>query len=193
MISSEQRPPQDDQDLSLLRRFEPQLRFNAGELFRPMDIDTFLTHTDLVVARKREAPQVLESRPNVTQETLVASGQAAAEGKIHLRLVDRTLTAIQLVSFRARSELREFKKGTVRHARVGLAARLLDVAFRVSLVTRGRVPGGTAAAAAVAYRKMLDTAPDPVYYGRVVRNRYYIVLQYWFFYAYNDYRSHYHG
>src|SRR3989304_2249359 len=103
MISSEQRPPQDDQDLSLLRRFEPQLRFNAGELFRPMDIDTYLAHTDLVVTRKREAPKILESRPNVTQETLVASAQTAAEGKIHLRLVDRTLTAIQLVTFHTRA------------------------------------------------------------------------------------------
>ena len=193
MISSEGRPPQDDQDLSLLRRFEPQLRFNAGELFRPMDIDTYLAHADLVVTHKREAPNILESRPNVTQETLVSIGQTPAKGKIHLRLVDRTLTAIQLVSFHAHSGLRDFKKGTLRHARVGLTARLLDVAFRISLVTRGRVPGGTAAAAAVAYRAMLDTAPDPVYYGRVVRNQYYTILQYWFFYAYNDYRSHFQG
>ncbi|HZJ02835.1 MAG TPA: hypothetical protein VFE20_03990, partial [Thermoleophilia bacterium] len=193
MTSSKKRSPQSERDLSLLRRFEPQLRLNPGELFRPMDIDTFLMHTDLVVTRKRERPRVVESRPNVTQETLVACGQAPVEGKIHLRLVDRTLTALQLISFHARSELREFKKGTGRHARVGLAARLLDVAFRVSLVTRGRVPGGTAAAAAVAYRSTLDTFPDPVYYGRVIRNQYYIVLQYWFFYAYNDYRSHYHG
>lgn len=193
MTSSKHPSAQHERDLQLLRRFEPQLRFNLGELFRPMDIDTFLMHTDLVVPRKRESPLIVESRPHVTQETLVAFDQAAFDGKVHLRLVDRTLTALQLMSFHARSQLREFKKGTGRHARVGLAARLLDVAFRISLVTRGRVPGGTAAAAAVAYRHMLDSSPDPVYYGRVVRGQYYTVLQYWFFYAYNDYRSHYHG
>src|SRR5665811_1212899 len=193
MTFSEPRSAQPADDLSLLRRFEPQLRLNRGELFRPMDIETFLMHTDLVVTRRNDPPLILETRPNVTQEILAGCGQVATPGKVHLRLVDRTLTALQLMSFHARSELREFRKGTGRHARVGLVARLLDVAFRVSLVARGRVPGGTAAAAAVAFRHMRDASPAPTYYGRVLRTQFYTVLQYWFFYAYNDYRSHYHG
>jgi hypothetical protein len=186
-------PNQRELDFALLRRFEPQLRFNRGELFRPMDIDTFLRHTDLVSKRKRETPVTIAHRPDVTQDTIAACDHAPADGRLYLQLVDRTLSALQMVGFHSRSELRQFRKGIGRHARVGLAARFLDAAFRVSLVARGRVPGGTAAAAAVAYQDMLETSPFPVYYGRVVRTGSYTALQYWFFYAYNDYRSHYQG
>ncbi|MHB1343707.1 MAG: hypothetical protein ACYCX3_05060 [Thermoleophilia bacterium] len=182
-----------ERDLELLRRFEPQLRLNRGELFQPMDVDPYLAETDLVLHRRGERPTVLQARPGVTQESLAANDREPHAGTVHLRLVARPLKALQLVQFHSRSELREFTKGITRHARVGLTARLLDVAFRISLVARGRVPGGTAAAAALAYKTMRESAPDPVYYGRVVRTRSYTVLQYWMFYAYNDYRSHYHG
>ncbi len=181
------------QDLELLRRFEPQLRLNRGELFQPMDVDAYLAETDLVLHRRGERPTVLRARPEVTQEFLAASDWESHAGTLHLRLIIRPLKALQLVQFHARSELREFSKGVTRHARVGLTARLLDVAFRISLVARGRVPGGTAAAAALVHQAMRESAPDPIYYGRVVRTRSYTVLQYWMFYAYNDYRSHYHG
>lgn len=192
MISSDG-PHAGTSDLELLRRFEPQLRLNRGELFRPMDVDAYLAETDLVLHRRGERPVVLQARPSVTQASLATIDREQHAGTVHLRLVVRPLKALQLVQFHARSELREFTKGVTRHARVGLTARLLDVAFRISLVARGRVPGGTAAAAALAYQEMRASAPDPVYYGRVVRTRSYTVLQYWLFYAYNDYRSHYHG
>lgn len=182
-----------ERDLDLLRRFEPQLRLNRGELFHPMDVDAYLAETDLVLHRRGERPAVLQERPGVTQALLASTDREPHAGTMHLRLVARPLKALQLVQFHSRSELREFTKGVTRHARVGFIARLLDVAFRVSLVARGRVPGGTAAAAALAYQSMRGPAPRPAYYGRVVRTRNYTVLQYWMFYAYNDYRSHYHG
>ncbi len=180
-------------DLDLLRRFEPQLRFNRGELFFPVDVDTFLTHADLRLHRKGEESTVLIPRPQATQVAIAGCDKEIYAGALHLRLIDRPLNALQLVQFHARSELREFRKGVTRHARVGLIARLLDVAFRISLLARGRVPGGTAAAAAVSYESMRAVSPSPVYYGRVERTYDYTSLQYWFFYAYNDYRSHFHG
>ena len=71
-------------------------------------------------------------------------------------------------------------------------ARVLDALFRVALLLRGRVPGGLAAAAEQTYRSYLDPSHHP-YYGRVVREGGYIVLQYWFFYVMNDWRSRFGG
>jgi hypothetical protein len=57
--------------------------------------------------------------------------------------------------------------------------------MRLSLLLRGRVPGGTTAAAEQGYRAHAEPDSCP-YYGRVSRDRGFIALQYWFFYAMND-------
>jgi hypothetical protein len=74
----------------------------------------------------------------------------------------------------------------------GLPGRLVDAGFRLSLLMRGKVPAGVTAAAHTAYRDHLEPDSFP-YYGRVVRQGGYICLQYWFFYAMNDWRSTFHG
>ena len=54
------------------------------------------------------------------------------------------------------------------------------------------MPGGTAAAAEQDYGAHADPDGCP-YYGRVIRDRGFIALQYWFFYAMNDWRSTFGG
>lgn len=180
-------------DLRLLRRFEPQLRMTRGEQFHPIPLETYLPLTDLVVRRRGEPPRVIVSRPEVTQAVLSSCHDPDPNTATYLQLVREPLNAFQLVQFRSRSSLREFHHGTTRFARVGFFARLLDVAFRLSLLVRGRIPGGVAAAAATMLHAAVADTFRPVYYGRVVRTGSYTVLQYYFFYAYNDYRSHFHG
>ena len=180
-------------DLLLLRRFEPQFRTTRGEQFYPIPLEAYLPLTDLMVRRRDGQPHVVTERPHVTQEVLAACEEAGPDSITYLHMVREPLTTIQLVQFRARSTLREFHEGTTRFARVGIFARLLDMAFRISLLARGRVPGGGAAAAATSAQEAAAAHPWPVYYGRVVRTQSYTVLQYHVFYAYNDYRSHYHG
>ena len=81
-----------------------------------------------------------------------------------------------------------------RLARVGLAARLVDAGLVPSLLLRGRVPGGTAAAASVTLRRdPREATRRIVYHGRVVREDRWVVLQYMFFYAMNDWRSTFEG
>ena len=63
--------------------------------------------------------------------------------------------------------------------------------MRLSLIMRGKVPGGFAAAANVRFQEAGDLAPT--YYVRAVRDAGYLVLQYWFFYAMNDWRSTFGG
>ena len=76
---------------------------------------------------------------------------------------------------------------------MGLFARLVDAGFDVSLLVRGRVPGGTAAAAEVKYRASQIRDPRFVYYGRVIRQGGWIVLHYLYFYWMNDWRSSFYG
>jgi hypothetical protein len=69
----------------------------------------------------------------------------------------------------------------------------LDALFSLTLFARGRVPGDTAAAAALAYQRMLAEQELYCYYGRVLRQNGWVVLQYWFFYPFNNWRSGFAG
>ena len=80
----------------------------------------------------------------------------------------------------------EFHKGTGRLARVGYTSRLIDAMFSVSLLARGCVPGDAATAAALVYKQLLEHGHQHLYHGRVVEESGWIVLQYWFFYLYNN-------
>jgi hypothetical protein len=76
---------------------------------------------------------------------------------------------------------------------VGLPARLVDAGLVTSLLLRGRVPGGTAAAADRRYAAIRERDPRIAYHGRVVRTAGWVVLHYLFFYAMNDWRSTFDG
>ena len=79
-----------------------------------------------------------------------------------------------------------------RLAQVGLLGRMIDTLSRLSLLLRGSVPGGSAAEAYAVQEEHLH--PDhPTYYGRVVHSDAWIVCQYWFFYAFNNWRSGFSG
>lgn len=84
-----------------------------------------------------------------------------------------------------------FRAGS-RLAQVGLLGRSIDTVSRLSLLVRGAVPGGSAGAALQLQREHL--APDrPTVYARVVQDGPWIVCQYWFFYAFNNWRSGFSG
>ena len=78
------------------------------------------------------------------------------------------------------------------HPGKAMTARVVDSLLRLSLLIRGRTPGGMAAAAEAAGREHLDVGRC-TYHGRVLRDGGYVVLQYWFFYVFNDWRSTFSG
>src|SRR5262249_56300647 len=86
-----------------------------------------------------------------------------------------------------------FTAGLGRLARGGLLPRLGDGLFSLSLLLRGNVPGATAAAANLKYAQLGHGDRAFVYHGRVVRQAGWTVCQYWFFFAYNPWRSGVHG
>jgi hypothetical protein len=181
-----------DSDLALLRRYEPVLRFNRGEQFYPMSVEQYIRSCALCVRRPNEVPQVIIPRGRLTPEALAEPLVGGPGTVYYLHFVD-PLSPAEVKQFRSTSSLREFHAGRGRLARVGILQRFADLVFSVSLLLRGRVPGGAAAAAAIRYHELRAEDARFYYYGRVVRDGGYVALQYWFFYAFNDWRSSFNG
>lgn len=180
-------------DLALLRRFEPILCFNIGEQFYPMDIDRYLAGASLSVRQPdMEADEIIARGP-LDAASLGHAPQTDVPGAVAFLTVAEPLTVAQVRAFHRSSTLKEFHEGPGRLVRVGLLARFVDVLFSVSLLLRGKAPGGLAAGAAVQYHALQAQESRYTYYGRVVHEHGYIALQYWFFYAFNDWRSSFHG
>ena len=179
-------------DLALLRRFEPILRFTEGELFFPSPVAGYVERCDLLAGTSVRDRRVLVPAGELTLERLAEAGDSAPGEVQFLRFVQRPLNPIELTRWRQRPGRPSFH-APGRLARVGLPARLLDAGLVLSLLVRGRVPGGTTGAASIKYEAMRGADPRVSYHGRVVRQDGWIVLQYLFFYPMNDWRSTFSG
>jgi hypothetical protein len=191
---SEPRPPEGAataDDLALLRAYEPVVRYTSGELFFPAAVDGYLARTDLLVGSSERDRKVVAPVGTLTPDTL-GTFTAPPAHTLYLRLVQKPLNGLELARWQRRPGRPEFK-APARLARVGLLARLIDAGFTASLLVRGTVPGGTAAAAQLKYADALAADNRYVYHGRVVRQDGWICLQYLFFYFMNDYRSTFAG
>ena len=185
------------EDYRLLRQYEPVLRFTQGELFLPMPVERYIERSSLWrpaagdSAGRRAQPELVCAAGELTAARLAELGALASQG-LWLRFTEHSLRRRELRGWRRDPDRPRLAPGTSRFAAVGMLSRLIDAVLRLSLLLRGRVPGGTTAAAEQRYRA--DAQPDSCpYYGRVVRDRGFIVLQYWYFYAMNDWRSTFGG
>lgn len=182
-------------DLELLRRFEPIVRYTQGEMFFPCEVGPYVRRCSLW-ARKRERPRgrgasLVVPAGALDLERLARCSAPASDMTLYLRLVEQPVTGRAYQQWR-RTDRPEFQ-APGRLARVGLASRFADAFFSLSLLLRGTVPGGTVAAAERQYQAIFTEVPHYTYYGRVVRQDGYIVLNYHFFYVMNDWRSSFAG
>jgi hypothetical protein len=185
-------PADPEADLALLRRFEPILHFTHGELFFPTPATRYVERCDLLSGPTPSTARVIVPAGALTPDVLAGSGDAPPGEIRFLRFVQEPLNPIELARFNNRPDRPQFK-APGRLARVGLLARMLDAGLVASLLVRGKVPGGTAAAAAIKYEELRAADPRVSYHGRVVRQAGWIVLQYLFFYPMNDWRSTFDG
>src|SRR5207244_4022095 len=109
-----------------------------------------------------------------------------------LRFVERPLGRRELRAWRRDADRPRLAGGSGRFAAVGLLSRFIDAVMRLSLLLRGRVPGGTTAAAEQDYRAHAEPDSCPCH-GRFARDRGLIALQYGFFYAMMARRSTFAG
>lgn len=181
-----------DTDLALLRRFEPILTFTYGELFFPMATGPFVEACDLLEGPTLREARVVIPSTDLDLDRLGAVDDPPPGHSQYLRFVPKPMSAVELARWRNRPDAPRFD-APGRLARVGLAARLVDAGLVTSLLLRGRVPGGTAAAASVRYEAIRAKDPRTVYHARVLRDGPWIILHYLFFYAMNDWRSTFDG
>jgi hypothetical protein len=179
-------------DVELLQRHEPLLRFTYAELFFPMSAAAYVEHCELLEGATLREAVVAIPDGSLDLDALAASGDPPPGQAQFLRFVPHAFDALELARWRNRPDRERFS-APGRLARVGLAARLVDAGLVMSLLLRGRVPGGTAAAAAVRYDAIRATDPSVVYHGRVIREGRWVVLHYMFLYAMNDWRSTFEG
>ncbi|ADH67959.1 MULTISPECIES: hypothetical protein [Nocardiopsis] len=177
-------------DLELLRAYEPVLMCTKGELFFPTDVDAYVRNCSLWIEEPGGGERRLVPAGELTLDRL---GRAEAEwpGRHkHLRFVQEETLREEARRYKGVARTVIPKSG--RLAAVGVLGRVLDILMKLSLLIRGAVPGGLTFAAVTRYRERVDNG-GVTYYGRVTREGGYTILQYWFFYAMNDWRTIYGG
>jgi hypothetical protein len=180
-------------DLELLRAYEPILRFTHGELFFPCSVAGYVERCSLHLAGTDGNQAELIAPRGELDVCCLGNVQPPPAGRqLYLRLVERPLEGRELARWLIREERPVFD-ARGRLARVGLGIRALDSLFEIVSLLRGRVPGGTVAAAERAYQAIRRKHPGFPYYGRVIRQGDYITLHYLYFYAMNDWRTTFHG
>lgn len=187
------RPAIDAPAIDLLRAFEPIVRYTRGESFLPTDVSTYVaaaTHVALLDDARRE----LAASGSLTLETM-ATGDVPS-GATHEYVTVAGIRERRVAELLMRGGPRQaegFRHSAGRLARVGYLSRLVDALFALSLLARGTVPGALARRSlALSVSRDAERRTHP-YYGRVVRTATWTALQYWFFYAFNDWRSGFHG
>lgn len=185
-------------DAELLRAFEPVAKYTQGEQFYPMDVERYVQLCALYVHYPDGREETLVPRGELTMEKLVQPRNLEFGAVEYLRFVapqslQESVGALSQGRQMHRAKKNVFKAGVGRLARGGLLPRLADAIFSLTLFLRGRVPGAVAAQAELQYDELQQQNEKYVYQGRVVRQNGWIVLQYWFFLAYNSWRSGFHG
>lgn len=185
-------------DSALLRRFEPVMRFNRGERFFPVAVDRYVRESSLWEQRPGEEAVLMVPEGELTVEKL-AEPRPAEFGTVYFLKFIEPLNIAELAAYTLQHGLAKkdpndiFHAGRGRLARVGYGSRFVAALFSITLLARGRVPGDTAAAAVQVFDQMMADDPRHRYYGRVLRQDGWIALQYWFFYAFNSWRSGFFG
>jgi hypothetical protein len=188
---------------ALLQRFEPVIRSTTGDKFYPMDVEPYVRACSLWVQRPDEEAVCVVPGGELSLDRLAQQPMDEA-GAVHfLKFTDAEDLRLdsrggRLRVFRRRAKDRKestgaFRAGRGRLARVGYFSRFVDALYSIALLARGRVPGESAAAASMAYERIMAERERYSYHGRVLRQDGWIVLQYWLFYPFNDWRSGFFG
>ncbi len=179
-------------DLELLRTYEPIARFTKGETFFPIAVDGYIEACSLWLTNPQGKDQMLVPYGELTVDRLIEYKDIPTDHKMHLRFVEHPLEGLNYQRWLYDPHKEKFVAPN-RLVRVPLIVRLADAGFNLSLLVRGQVPGGQAAAADMKNRAITERDGRRVYYGRITRSGGWIALQYIFFYAMNNWRSSFLG
>ena len=179
-------------ELELLRMYEPIVRYTMGEIFFPMPVDEYARNCSLWTTEASGEEKLLVPEGELELDMLAKFDQVPPGHTLHLRFIAEPMIGLRYRLW-ARGLQRENFQASGRMTRVPLLFRIFDSLLDLSLAVRGMVPGSIAAAADYKYQKILEREPRHVYYGRVVREAGWTVLQYLFFFPMNNWRSRFFG
>src|SRR5215212_5645226 len=174
--------------------------FQPGYVY-PMDVEPYVRACSLWVQRPGEEARCIVPGGELSLDRLAQQPMDEA-GAVHfLKFTDeddlrpgaRGKSLFLRHAMNRKESKRAFRAGRGRLARVGYFSRFVDALYSIALLARGRVPGESAAAASVAYERIMSEQERYRYHGRVLRQGGWIVLQYWLFYPFNDWRSGFFG
>ncbi len=200
---------------ALHEKYLPILRFARGERFFPMAVREFLAYSTL---RRKGQPEPLVERGRVTVDLLAREQKqpidvfvqsvpaALADQDVASRWGRDVIDALAGISRRAAS----WQMGLAQMAYLWLSPKTQKATqlfwwnpLVMSLIAMGRtsrsdlprldLPPEIGQAAAEAYARSRASIPTPTYYYRVTHDLRYVCLQYWLFYAFNDWATSYGG
>ncbi len=185
-------------DLDLLRRFEPVIHYTQGEQFFPTDVERYVRECSLWAHYPDGHDKLLVQQDFLNIRELVQPRPAPFGTVYYLRFIEPLSLSESAEAIAGQVRLRgllknTFHPGVGRLARGGLLPRVADALFTISFLMRGRVPAAVAAAAELDFYHMRASQNKSTYYGRVVRQKDWTILQYWYFYCFNSWRSGFGG
>ena len=212
---------QKDEIRRLLLRYEPVLRFHAGERFFPMSAILYLLFSTIwyIPLESREGKNIvdspykkraklglfelLRSRPHIQLNTEIDQDDfetaPAEDGYVRMQHAQRALTQPQSSADYPINQARRILESRIRHFRSAwLNPGMLFLHFAETIPPWDRrllrhwfLPRGSDIEARRKYDVLTlrGGQRSACYYGRVVDQCGYRIVQYWFFYAFNDFRS----
>ncbi len=197
-VSDRPSAPVNTPDLELLRKFEPVVYYTKGEQVYPAAVEHYVKESSLWEHHPEGPDELLIKQGEVSMEKLVEPRPAVFGSIRYLRFVEALNLGEAAKVLADQATLRRkigeyFRPGIGRLARGGFLPRLADGLFSLSFLLRGHLPAADMAAAELDYNAIREEHPEHVYYGRVTRQAGWIILQYWFFYYSNPWRSGFHG
>ena len=179
-----------EDDLRLLRAFEPVVRLTQGEFFLPVGVEDYVTNVALWFTGPDDVPVLLAEPGTLDLDSLAAHGTTVTGAGQSISGI--TVPTSRWRRLRGRRTKKPKFRGSSRLAQVGLLGRTIDTLSRFSLLLRGAVPGGSAGLSLDLQTEHLH--PErPTYHAHVTRDGGWIVCQYWFFYSFNNWRSAFSG
>lgn len=185
-----------EEKLALIQRFAPVLKFTRGERFFPMTVEDYLRASSLWILGKNKEEKCLVPQGELDTEKIGRVCLPDSEAVQFLKFIE-PVDFPELLEFLQtqirQKDVQRFHPGKGRLARVGYVSRFVDLVFSLSLLARGRVSGDTSIAASFEYQRIFSENPQYTYYARVIKQEEWLVLQYWYFYAFNNWRSGFFG
>ena len=89
-----------DDDLSLLRAYEPVIRYTKGELFFPTAVGAYVAQCSLWADARGGAPTLIVPAGDLTLERLAEEGASHRSRPLFLRFVDKPLGRAEYMRWR---------------------------------------------------------------------------------------------